>query len=55
LQELNSISATTNQHNYQHNYQHIRLNEVLEVEVPFIDKGIDPTDLCEPALLPELP
>jgi isoquinoline 1-oxidoreductase beta subunit len=34
------------------NYRLIRLNEVPEVEVHFVDNGIDPTGLGEPALPP---
>ena len=33
-------------------YRLIRLNEVPEVEVHFVDNGIDPTGLGEPALPP---
>jgi isoquinoline 1-oxidoreductase subunit beta len=34
------------------NYRLIRINEVPEVEVHFVDNGIDPTGLGEPALPP---
>ncbi|MCW5910749.1 MAG: xanthine dehydrogenase family protein molybdopterin-binding subunit [Cyclobacteriaceae bacterium] len=39
------------QHNF-NNYRLIRYNEVPEVEVHFVDNGIDPTGLGEPALPP---
>jgi isoquinoline 1-oxidoreductase subunit beta len=34
------------------NYRLIRYNEVPDVEVHFVDNGIDPTGLGEPALPP---
>lgn len=35
-----------------HTYRLIRMNEIPEVEVHFVDNGIDPTGLGEPALPP---
>jgi isoquinoline 1-oxidoreductase beta subunit len=39
------------QTNY-NNYRLIRINEIPQVEVHFVDNGIDPTGLGEPALPP---
>ncbi len=35
-----------------HNYRMIRMKEIPEIDAPFIDNGIDPTGLGEPALPP---
>jgi isoquinoline 1-oxidoreductase beta subunit len=35
-----------------HNYRLIRMKEIPEIEPYFIDNGIDPTGLGEPALPP---
>jgi isoquinoline 1-oxidoreductase subunit beta len=43
--------GATEQSNF-HNYRLIRMNEIPEVEVHFVDNGIDPTGLGEPALPP---
>ncbi|WP_345269060.1 xanthine dehydrogenase family protein molybdopterin-binding subunit [Nibrella viscosa] len=44
-------NGTPEQTNY-NNYRLIRLNEIPEVDVHFVDNGIDPTGLGEPALPP---
>ena len=44
-------NGTPEQNNF-NSYRLIRLNEVPEVEVHFVDNGIDPTGLGEPALPP---
>jgi len=43
--------GTPEQNNF-NNYKLIRLNEIPEIEVHFVDNGIDPTGLGEPALPP---
>jgi isoquinoline 1-oxidoreductase subunit beta len=48
---LSFKEGTTEQNNFS-NYRLIRMNEVPEVEVHFVDNGIDPTGLGEPALPP---
>jgi len=44
-------NGTPEQNNF-NSYRLIRLNEVPEIEVHFVDNGIDPTGLGEPALPP---
>jgi isoquinoline 1-oxidoreductase subunit beta len=44
-------NGETEQKNY-HNYRMIRMNEVPEIEVHFVNNGITPTGLGEPALPP---
>lgn len=49
--QLTFKDGATQQNNF-HNYRLIRMNEIPEVEVYFVDNGIDPTGLGEPALPP---
>ena len=49
--KLSFKDGATEQTNY-HNYRMIRMKEIPEVEAHFIDNGIDPTGLGEPALPP---
>ena len=49
--KLSFKEGTPEQTNY-HNYRMIRMKEIPEVEAYFIDNGIDPTGLGEPALPP---
>jgi len=49
--KLSFKDGVTEQTNY-HNYRMIRMKEIPEVEAHFIDNGIDPTGLGEPALPP---
>ncbi|HJS53204.1 MAG TPA: molybdopterin cofactor-binding domain-containing protein [Chitinophagaceae bacterium] len=49
--KLSFKDGVTEQNNF-HNYRMIRMKEIPEVEAHFIDNGIDPTGLGEPALPP---
>jgi isoquinoline 1-oxidoreductase beta subunit len=49
--KLSFRDGATEQNNF-NSYRLIRFNEVPEVEVHFVDNGIDPTGLGEPALPP---
>lgn len=49
--KLSFKDGATEQKNY-HNYRLIRMKEIPEVETYFVDNGIDPTGLGEPALPP---
>ena len=49
--KLSFKDGAPEQTNY-HNYRMIRMKEIPEVEAHFIDNGIDPTGLGEPALPP---
>ena len=49
--QLTFKDGVTQQNNF-HSYRLIRMNEIPEVEVYFVDNGIDPTGLGEPALPP---
>ena len=49
--KLSFKDGVPEQTNY-HNYRMIRMKEIPEVEAHFIDNGIDPTGLGEPALPP---
>ncbi len=49
--QLTFKNGETEQKNFD-SYRLIRLNEIPEVEVHFVDNGIDPTGLGEPALPP---
>lgn len=49
--QLTFLNGATEQTNFD-TYRLIRMNEVPEVEVHFVDNGIDPTGLGEPALPP---
>ncbi len=49
--QLTFKDGVTEQNNF-HTYRLIRMNEIPEVEVYFVDNGIDPTGLGEPALPP---
>ena len=49
--QLTFKDGATEQSNF-NNYRLIRMNEIPEIEVHFIDNGIDPTGLGEPALPP---
>ncbi|MBG9376213.1 xanthine dehydrogenase family protein molybdopterin-binding subunit [Panacibacter sp. DH6] len=49
--KLTFKDGATEQKNY-HNYRLIRIKEVPEIETHFVDNGMDPTGLGEPALPP---
>jgi isoquinoline 1-oxidoreductase beta subunit len=49
--KLSFKDGATEQKNYS-NYRLIRMKEIPEIETHFIDNGIDPTGLGEPALPP---
>lgn len=49
--QLTFKDGATRENNF-HTYRLIRMNEIPEVEVFFVDNGIDPTGLGEPALPP---
>lgn len=49
--KLTFQNGAPEQTNY-NNYRMIRMNEIPEIEVHFVDNGIDPTGLGEPALPP---
>jgi len=49
--QLTFKDGATEQNNF-NTYRLIRMNEIPEVEVHFVDNGIDPTGLGEPALPP---
>jgi isoquinoline 1-oxidoreductase beta subunit len=49
--KLSFKDGASEQNNF-HNYRMIRMKEIPEIEAHFIDNGIDPTGLGEPALPP---
>lgn len=49
--KMTFLNGTPEQTNY-NKYRLIRMNEIPEIEVHFVDNGIDPTGLGEPALPP---
>ena len=49
--KLSFKDGASEQNNF-HNYRMIRMKEIPEIDAHFIDNGIDPTGLGEPALPP---